>query len=66
LSEGESDIRPRLDLTINAQTMQAAGDAAAVPRELWPWLALAALGLLVIEWVVYCVRVRRGAGTALP
>jgi hypothetical protein len=32
------------------------GDATGL--ELWPYLAAVAIGLLVLEWIVYCLRVR--------
>jgi hypothetical protein len=35
-----------------------ATSGSPVPREIWPWLALAALGLLAVEWVVYAARSR--------
>lgn len=58
LSDVESDIRPRRQLVVNARETVAGpvGDAAGL--ELWPWLAAAAIALLVVEWVVYCTRMR--------
>jgi hypothetical protein len=58
LSDVESDIRPRASLVVNAETAEAGAVGDAAPLELWPWLAAAAVGLLVLEWVVYCLRMR--------
>ncbi len=49
----ESDIRPAATITVGR------ADIAATPRqetgqlEIWPWLALAAFGLLLLEWWIY-------------
>jgi hypothetical protein len=59
LSDIESDIRPRRTLVVNAVRQEAGGVRDAVPLELWPYLAAAAIGLLVLEWLAYCLRVRR-------
>ena len=58
LSDVESDIRPRRSLVVNAEVAQAGAARAAAPLELWPWLAAAAMGLLAVEWLVYCARMR--------
>ncbi len=58
ISDAESDIRPRRSLVVNAQEAEAAAPGEAAPLELWPGLAVAALGLLVLEWIVYCLRMR--------
>jgi hypothetical protein len=56
----ESRIAPRPTLTIGA-TQITAGDANEVGQlEIWPWLALLAFIVLVIEWYVY------QRGTNLP
>jgi len=34
------------------------GVAVPVPREVWPWLVLAAAGLLVVEWIAFAARAR--------
>lgn len=57
-SEGESDIRVRDSVVVNAEPFEASVVSAASPRELWPWLLAAALGLLVLEWLLYARRVR--------
>jgi hypothetical protein len=58
LSDVESDIRPRTSLVVNAQRTEAGAVGDAASLELWPWLAAAALVLLTVEWVVYCLRMR--------
>jgi hypothetical protein len=58
LSDQESDIRPRHSLIVNAQRADAGTVGAATGLELWPYLAAAAIGLLVLEWIVYCLRMR--------
>ncbi len=57
-SDLESDIRPRWSLSVNAGEARAGSVGDAAPLELWPLLTAVALGLLLLEWVVYCVRVR--------
>lgn len=57
-SDVESDLRPRRTLNVNAASAEAGAAGSAAPLELWPWLAWSALGLLVVEWVVYCLKVR--------
>jgi hypothetical protein len=59
VSDVESDIRPRHSITVNSETQASATVSSAAPRELWPWLAGAALMLLVMEWLLWC---RRTAG----
>ncbi len=58
LSEVESDIRVRQELLVNAQITSAGAIESAAPLQLWPWLAGAALLLILLEWVVYCRRMR--------
>lgn len=58
LSDVESDIRPRSEVLVNADSAAQARAANEGGRELWPWLIAAAFVLLVIEWLVYCFRVR--------
>jgi len=53
---GETDIRPRENVRVNAEEIGAVGVSQAAPRDLWPWLVAAALVLLVIEWLVYAKR----------
>ncbi|MHC4966781.1 MAG: hypothetical protein ACYTGE_17985, partial [Planctomycetota bacterium] len=58
LSDRESDLRTRHSLVVNAQRADAGAAGAATGLELWPYLAAAAIGLLVLEWIVYCLRMR--------
>jgi hypothetical protein len=65
----ESDIRLRTrqdektglqtvqDLTIGYQDVQAASPSSPDRKELWTWLLLAALFVLVLEWYIYNRRV---------
>ncbi len=57
-SETESDIRPRTSVTVNAQHTEAGAIRSAAPLPLWPLLTAAAFALLVLEWIVYCRRMR--------
>ncbi|MHC4217942.1 MAG: hypothetical protein ACYSU7_05740, partial [Planctomycetota bacterium] len=58
LSDLESDIRPQGSLVVNALRAEAGAVGDATGLELWPYLAAAAIVLLVLEWIVYCLRVR--------
>ncbi len=46
----ESDIRPRPALQISGHAVTASVSQLIGQRELWPWLAVSALALLLIEW----------------
>ncbi|HLU47887.1 MAG TPA: hypothetical protein VK116_07375, partial [Planctomycetota bacterium] len=64
LDASESNLEPRL-LKASAEDGDAAGESGApagpvvaetsirASRDLWPWFALAALALVLIEWYVY-------------
>lgn len=56
LSENESNIAPREELQVGAQSIIASTDGARRNREAWHWFVLAALGVLLVEWAVYCKR----------
>ena len=56
LDAEESDIRPRDEVKIGDQVL-ASGPTRGTPSDLWPWAALAALVLLVVEWALYYFRV---------
>lgn len=67
LDAAESDVRPITFMLPGAAlsggglndagvASRGATVAGAVQRELWPWLAYAALGLLMVEWLVYTRR----------
>jgi hypothetical protein len=56
--EAESDIVPREVVRVGQAEVTAAVPEEEGRREFWPWLAGAALGVLVIEWWAY----QRGTG----
>jgi hypothetical protein len=56
LDPDESNIEPRTDLRFGAERV-AAGEGRNQPRELWKWLLLVALGLLLAEWYIYNRRI---------
>jgi hypothetical protein len=56
LDSNESNIEPRTDIKIGTDDV-AAGQARRQPRELWKWLALGALVLLLVEWYIYNRRI---------
>jgi hypothetical protein len=57
LDPDESDLQPRETLTIG-ETQVVAGEPARAPfRELWKWIAAAALMLLLVEWFIYNRRI---------
>ncbi len=74
----ESAIGPNESLQIGSVTVAPAVQENVGQRELWPWIAALALGLLLIEWWVYhrgtnqlewsslAGQVRRVAGQLLP
>lgn len=56
LDTEESNIEPRTAIRIGAE--QVVGDQEKrQPRELWKWLVLLALGILLAEWYIYNRRV---------
>lgn len=54
----ESAIAPQAAITIGGETVLPDQHDAVGQRELWPYLVLAALALLLIEWLVYFRRQR--------
>jgi hypothetical protein len=56
LDARESDLEPRRAFRVGAEDIRA-GQTRKQPRDLWKWVALAALGLLLLEWYVYNRRV---------
>lgn len=51
-----SDITPVRELVIRAERVGAAGvesGSSRAPRPLWPWLILACLAIITLEWYVY-------------
>ncbi len=58
LDENESDVRPRDAVKVGAEVLQAtASPHHGEPIDLWPFAALAALLLLLVEWALYYFRV---------
>lgn len=54
----ESDVRPADRLEVGTSVTQATSEASLIRKEVWPWFAWAALGVLLVEWVVYTRRMR--------
>lgn len=57
LDATESSLLTRKELSIGGHAI-AAGSASSVGREVWDWCVLAAVVLLVIEWLLYAARMR--------
>ena len=59
MDERESDIAPADELACAGQIVKAR-QAAPAPanRELWPMLVALALAVVLVEWYVYCAKVR--------
>ena len=53
----ESDLGPRETLEIGYEEVQAQQGKQAARQELWKWLLLVAIGVLIFEWYVYNRRV---------
>jgi hypothetical protein len=56
LDANESNIEPRTDIKLGDDEV-AAGQERRQPREMWKWMALTALILLLIEWYIYNRRI---------
>ncbi len=56
LDSDEGNLQPRPGIRIGAETV-IAGTPDKRPRELWKWLILAALVVVLVEWYVYNQRV---------
>ena len=52
-SESESDIRPSETIQVGRTMISASEQAKLGKRDLWPWFALTAFSLLLLEWWVY-------------
>ena len=52
-SPNESDITPQASITLGKNVIAPAAREEVGHREFWPWVALAALLILLIEWYVY-------------
>jgi hypothetical protein len=58
LDAQESDIAPADELALAGQKIAAQAGSGKANLELWPWLALLGLGLILLEWIIYNRRVR--------
>ena len=56
LDANESNIEPWADIKIGGDEV-AAGQERRQPREMWKWIALGALILLLVEWYIYNRRI---------
>jgi hypothetical protein len=56
LDSDESNIEPRSSVRVGAENVSGSQERSQ-PHELWKWLALVALGLLLLEWYIYNRRV---------
>jgi hypothetical protein len=61
----ESNIRPEATLQTASGPITASAQEAVGQRELWPWLAGAALAVLLVEWWVYHRRQNPAGGKIL-
>lgn len=59
LDERESNIAPAEKIALSTETVKAqSAEPRRTNQELWPWLALAALAVVCLEWFVYNSKVR--------
>jgi len=57
--ESESHIAPAKEIILSGEPVKAAPDVVRLTnREIWPYLAMAALVLVCVEWLVYNAKVR--------
>ena len=56
LDADESNIEPRMEIQIGQDSITA-GQSRGTPYDTWKWVALGALGLLLLEWYIYNRRV---------
>jgi hypothetical protein len=52
----ESDLRPAPALAVGSAAVAPGQPTGSVPREVWPWAVWAALGVVVVEWLVWVRR----------
>jgi Ca-activated chloride channel family protein len=57
LSEAESDTTPRDSVKTRAGEVGGQAETFESEREIWQWLALAALAVLAVEWWIYHRRI---------
>jgi hypothetical protein len=56
-SSRESDLRPREEIVLGYEKIDGQSASEPARKELWKWLLLFALGVLILEWYVYNRRV---------
>ncbi len=56
LDSSESDIRPVSVLKVSTSAGNATTQTAGVQREVWHWFIWMALGVMLIEWLIYTRR----------
>ncbi|MCX7017320.1 MAG: hypothetical protein NTW86_32950, partial [Candidatus Sumerlaeota bacterium] len=56
LSGAESNIAPKSEIVLRNQEVKAEAGVLKQNREVWQWFALAFLGVLILEWLIYCRR----------
>jgi len=56
-SSAESNVRPSSVLTVGTSTLEATKGSQLINEPLWPHLLIAALVILLIEWVIYNKRI---------
>lgn len=53
----ESDVAPAESLRLGIEPVETAAGSVEISQPAWPWFLLAALALLLFEWIVYNKRV---------
>ncbi|MFK7959553.1 MAG: BatA domain-containing protein [Phycisphaerales bacterium] len=53
VSDVETDLRPRRELSLVARQVRTGGVGGEVPRDLWRWFALAGGVLAMLEWLIW-------------
>ncbi|MFM8399998.1 MAG: hypothetical protein ACKOAH_19395, partial [Pirellula sp.] len=56
-SNRESNLKVGLELQTGAESIAATSNTLRARQELWRWLLLLALGLLMLEWIVFNRRI---------
>ena len=56
-SNRESNLKVGLELQTGAESIAATSNSLRARQELWRWLLLLALGLLMLEWIVFNRRI---------
>ena len=56
LDANESNIEPRAEIRIGSERI-VAGQEISQPRDLWKWILVLAVVLLMVEWYIYNKRV---------